>query len=158
MQGEPGRAAATAGVHVRKAGEHDLASVQAIERASFSDPWSLEGFRDTMEQPHAHLEVAVGPDDTILGYAVAWCVSDESEIANLAVAPGARRRGIGLLLLDRILQAAATFGARTVFLEVRESNVAAQELYGARGFEVAGRRKQYYTRPREDALVMRRTL
>ena len=63
-----------------------------------------------------------------------------------------------MLLLDRILQAAASFGTRSVFLEVRESNVAARKLYESRGFAVAGSRKQYHRKPAEDAIVMRRAL
>jgi ribosomal-protein-alanine N-acetyltransferase len=152
------RAATPAGIRIRPAEERDLVRIHAIERASFDDPWALEGFRDTLEHGRARVEVAVGEDDVVLGYAVAWFVSDESEIANLAVAPEVRRRRIGVMLLDRILEAAASFGARTVFLEVRESNVAAQGLYGARGFEIAGRRKHYYRKPEEDALIMRRAL
>lgn len=146
------------GVVVRTAVEDDLAAIHAIERASFGDPWSLEGFRDLLDHPRAKLEVAVGAGDVLLGYAVAWYVADESEIANIAVAPSARRRGVGALLLDRILDAAATFGAKTVFLEVRESNVAARKLYETRQFEVAGRRAKYYRAPDEDALIMRRGL
>lgn len=156
MTGE--HAAAPAGVRIRPAEERDLARIHAIERVSFADPWSLEGFRDTLEHDRARVEVAVGEDDVVLGYAVAWFVSDESEIANLAVAPEVRHRRIGVMLLDGILEAAASFGARTVFLEVRESNVAAQKLYGTRGFEVAGRRRRYYRKPEEDALIMRRAL
>ena len=146
------------GVMVRPAAEGDLAAIHAIECASFGDPWSLEGFRDLLEHPRAKLEVAVGAGDDVLGYAVAWYVADESEIANIAVAPRARRKGVGALLLDRILHAAAAFGAKTVFLEVRESNDEARKLYEAREFEIAGRRVQYYRKPDEDALIMRRKL
>lgn len=146
------------GVRVRPAEERDLARIHEIERASFADPWSLEGFRDMLEHGRARVEVAEGDDAIVLGYAVAWFVSDESEIANLAVAPEVRRRRIGLLLLDRILEAAASFGTRSVFLEVRASNVAARKLYESRGFAVAGTRKAYYRKPVEDALVMRRAL
>jgi ribosomal-protein-alanine N-acetyltransferase len=146
------------GVTVRAAADDDLAAIHVIERASFGDPWALEGFRDLLEHPRAKMEVAIGPGGDLLGYAVAWYVADESEIANLAVAPVARRKGVGALLLDRILRAAAAFGARTVFLEVRESNEAARKLYEARAFEVAGRRVKYYRKPDEDALIMRRLL
>lgn len=146
------------GVRIRAAEERDLARIHAIECASFADPWALEGFRDLLEHGRSIVEVAVGDDDQVVGYAVAWFVSDESEIANLAVAPEHRRRGIGLLLLDRILEAAATFGTRAVFLEVRESNVAARKLYESRTFAVAGSRKAYYRKPVEDAIVMRRAL
>jgi len=150
--------AAPAGVVVRAAAEGDLAAIHAIERESFGDPWSLEGFRDLLDHPRAKLEVAIGAGEELLGYAVAWYVADESEIANLAVAAHARRRGVGALLLDRILHAAAAFGAKTVFLEVRESNASARKLYEARQFAVAGRRAKYYRQPDEDALVMRREL
>jgi [ribosomal protein S18]-alanine N-acetyltransferase len=146
------------GVRVRSAEERDLARIHAIEVATFPDSWSLEGFRDLLGHSHARLQVAEDDADGVLGYAAAWFVSDESEIANLAVASHARRRGIGALLLDRILDAAASFGARSVFLEVRESNEAARRLYSSRGFEVAGRRVGYYHRPDEDALIMKRTM
>ena len=145
-------------VVVRAAVEEDLGAIHAIERASFGDPWSLDGFRDLLDHPRAKLEVAVGAEGEVLGYAVAWYVADESEIANIAVAPAARRRGVGARLLDRILGAAATFGAKTVFLEVRESNASARKLYEARQFEVSGRRLKYYREPDEDALIMRRRL
>jgi ribosomal-protein-alanine N-acetyltransferase len=94
----------------------------------------------------------------VLGYSVTWFVSDESEIANLAVAPAARRGGVGALLLDMVLAASESAGARAIFLEVRESNNAARRLYASRDFTVVGRRKEYYRRPVEDALVMRRVL
>ena len=145
-------------VTVRNAAVGDLAAIHAIECASFGDPWSLETFRGLLAHPPARIEVAVGAADEVLGYAVAWYVADEAEIANIAVAAHARRRGVGALLLDRILETAAEFRARTVFLEVRESNAEARTLYGARGFEVVGRRKRYYRQPDEDALIMRRTL
>jgi [ribosomal protein S18]-alanine N-acetyltransferase len=146
------------GVSVRAATEDDLAAIHAIECASFGDPWALEGFRDLLDHPRAKVEVAVDADAAVLGYAIAWYVADESEIANIAVAPSARRRGVGALLLDRILRAAAEFGAQSVFLEVRESNEEARKLYEARQFEIAGKRTKYYRKPDEDALIMRRKL
>jgi [ribosomal protein S18]-alanine N-acetyltransferase len=146
------------GLTVRAASEDDLPAIHAIECASFGDPWALEGFRDLLDHPRAKMEVAVDANGQVLGYAVAWYVADESEIANLAVAPGARRRGVGALLLDRILRAAAEFGAQSVFLEVRESNEEARKLYEARQFEIAGKRTKYYRKPDEDALIMRRKL
>jgi ribosomal-protein-alanine N-acetyltransferase len=143
-------------IAVRPAAERDLEAIHAIECASFGDPWSLDSFRDLVDHPRARLEVACGPGGELLGYAVAWHVADESEVANIAVAPEARRRGAGALLLDGILRAASEFGANAVFLEVRESNEAARKLYESRGFRVAGKRAKYYRRPEEDALIMRR--
>jgi ribosomal-protein-alanine N-acetyltransferase len=144
---------------VRQARPSDVDDVAAIERRAFSDPWSASSFRALFGNPVVDFAVA---EDTItgrlLGYVVAWIVVDEAEIANLAVAEGMRRGGIGTRLLDHALEAAAKRKARVVFLEVRESNAAAQALYLSRQFAVAGRRAKYYRKPVEDALVLRREL
>ena len=145
------------GVLVRTAHERDLGRIHHIELAAFADSWSLEAFRDLLDHPHARILVAEGAHGELLGYAAAWFVADESEIANLAVDPLARRRGVGGLLLDRILAAGAALGVRSVYLEVRESNAAGIALYASRGFEIAGRRVRYYRMPDEDALLMKRS-
>ena len=90
--------------------------------------------------------------------AFTWFAGDEGEIANLAVAPSARRHGIGAALLDASLGEARRRGVKQVYLEVRESNAAARALYERRGFSVVGRRKRYYRHPDEDALLLRRTI
>jgi ribosomal-protein-alanine N-acetyltransferase len=90
------------------------------------------------------------------GYIVALDAADEGEILNLAVAPGGRRRGLGRALVDAMLDTLADRGVRHVYLEVRESNAPARALYAALGFAEAGRRKAYYRRPVEDAIVLRR--
>jgi [ribosomal protein S18]-alanine N-acetyltransferase len=92
----------------------------------------------------------------VTGYVVALDAADEGEILNLAVAPGGRRRGLGRALVQDILQELAERGVRQVYLEVRESNAPARALYAAHGFREVGRRKQYYRRPVEDAIVLRR--
>jgi ribosomal-protein-alanine N-acetyltransferase len=149
---------AAAACTIRPASEADLTAIHAIEVVAFADPWAVTGFRDMIEHSRARVEVAIDEQGTIIGYAVAWYVADEAEIANLAVSPAARRKGIGTKLLDSILSAAAELGARNVFLDVRESNMPALRLYESRQFEIAGRRKQYYRKPDEDALVMRRVI
>lgn len=137
----------------------DVDAVAAIERRSFSDPWSAASFRSLFGNPLVHFAVA---EDTatgrVLGYVVAWCVGDEAEIANLAVADDARRGGVGARLLDHALERAAQLRCRDVFLEVRESNAPARALYSSRRFEIVGRRTGYYRKPAEDALVLRREL
>ena len=147
----------TAAIRVRPAEERDIPQVHEIEVASFADPWAVEGFRDSLNSPRTRVEVADDGNGRVFGDSVAWYVADEAEIANLAVRPEARGRGIGGRLLRSILDAAAEMGASRVFLEVRESNAAARELYDSEGFTVVGRRKQYYRRPVEDALIMRRS-
>jgi ribosomal-protein-alanine N-acetyltransferase len=154
---------------VRPAGRADLDRVAAIERESFSDPWSRYAFERLLGDNRVFFVVASsaaqrgeepvgrerGEGGEALGYVVAWFVMNEGEIANLAVAPEARRRHVGALLLDAAIQAARTRGVEAMFLEVRASNVAARTLYASRGFAEIARRKRYYRRPVEDALVLR---
>jgi [ribosomal protein S18]-alanine N-acetyltransferase len=146
-----------AAVAIRPATRDDLPAILAIERASFSDPWSRGSFASLLERPRVFFAVAVeGPHRAVVGHVVTWFVVDEAELANLAVVPGSRRRGIGAALLGAALDAAEARGARVMYLEVRASNRAALALYGSRGFEEAGRRRDYYRRPVEDALILRR--
>lgn len=132
----------------------DVREVAEIERRSYSLPWSAFTFRSLLRRPNAVLLVAE-ESKGVAGYAALWLAADEAELGNLAVRPGRRGRGIGRTLLRRTLEEAARRGARAVFLEVRESNVAARRLYEASGFRIVGSRPDYYASPREDALVMR---
>jgi ribosomal-protein-alanine N-acetyltransferase len=137
----------------------DLESIVELEKAAFSDPWSLASFESVLAEPAAFFAVARENErEPILGYVVAWFAADEGEIANLAVREPTRRRGIGAALLDGALAEGIRRGARHVYLEVRESNEAARRLYASRGFEEVGRRRKYYQRPVEDAVVLRRVM
>ncbi len=145
-------------IALRRAAVGDLDAVVSIERAAFSDPpWSRESFNALVGSPRAYFTVACdgSPTGAVMGYVVAWFVADEAEIANLAVAPDRRRRGIGSRLLDAALTEARLAGANVVHLEVRDSNAAARALYGSRGFSTVGRRRRYYRDPVEDALLLR---
>lgn len=132
----------------------DVQQVAEIERRCYSLPWSAFTFQALLRRPNTVLLVA---EDTkgVAGYAALWLAADEAELGNLAVRPGRRARGIGRLLLARVLSEAAGCGARRVFLEVRESNSVARRLYESAGFRIVGHRPDYYASPREDALVMR---
>lgn len=152
-------------VTLRPATSADLAAIAAVERSAFSDPWSADAFAQLLHRPEIHFAVAeaaahpaqaAGGGATVLGYAVAWFVVGEGEVANIAVHPACRGRGIGASLLDDVLAAGAQRGATTVFLEVRESNEPARALYASRGFHPVGRRRNYYRAPVEDALILRR--
>ena len=145
-------------VSIDTAQKDDVAAISEIERAAFSDPWSARSFRDALEHPSVYFGCARSDAGEVLGYVVAWFVADEGEIANLAVAPEGWGRGIGRALLDAALAEATQRGIESVYLEVRDSNARARRLYQSRGFEEVGRRKGYYRRPVEDAIVLRRTL
>ncbi len=135
----------------------DLPAVADIERRSFSDPWSVAAFEGMIGRREVYF--AVWREDAgapVLGYVVAIFAGDEGEIGNLAVAEAGRGRGIGAELVGAAVGEAERRGTAELFLEVRESNAAARRLYGARAFEEVGRRRGYYRRPVEDALILRR--
>jgi len=93
--------------------------------------------------------------DRVVGYLVARHVADEGEILNVGVSPVHRRRGTGRALVTEGLSRLEALGARSVFLEVRESNLAARALYQSFGFADVARRANYYRRPVEDAIILR---
>ena len=152
-------------LHIRPAVDADIAAMVEIERASFTDPWTPAAIASTLRHEHMRVLVAeergeLGGDGAgrALGYVVAMTAGPEAEIADLAVSPAARRRGIGRALIDRLLAELAAVGVIAVFLEVRESNRAARALYESRAFQSVGRRRGYYRCPVEDALLLKREL
>lgn len=100
------------------------------------------------------LYVTTTPDGSPAGYIVGRSVLDEGEILNLGVARAVRRRGVGRSLVERLMSDFTRAGVRRVFLEVRESNLAARRLYAEFGFDAVGRRPRYYRSPVEDAVVL----
>jgi len=152
-------------LHIRRAVRDDLPGILAIERASFSDPWTEESFLTALDLNRMQLLVAETPASEsgdgasgLAGYVVALVIGSEAEIADLAVAADWRRRGIGQALLTRSIAELAAAGVRTLYLEVRESNRAARTLYESNGFRSVGRRRGYYRQPVEDALLLRREI
>lgn len=135
----------------------DIPDVMQIERQSFGMPWQESTFRALMRRPSASLLTAVA-SDKVVGFSVLWFAADEGELGDLAVDPEHRGHGIGRTLLERSIEEARLRGARSLYLEVRESNEAARALYDTAGFETVGRRTGYYSGPREDACVMRLNL
>lgn len=134
--------------------EH-IPQIAALEQACFTHPWSGDALREELRNDCAVVIVAEGEDGTVLGYAGLQTVLDEGYINNVAVAEPFRRQGVA----DELISALVRFGAdRLAFLtlEVRQSNAPAIALYAKHGFREAGRRKNYYEQPREDALLMTR--
>jgi ribosomal-protein-alanine N-acetyltransferase len=142
---------------IRPAVRGDAPALAALERRCFGDPWSESAFREALESPWGSGVVAEGPRG-VVGYLVAREAGGSGEVLNLAVAPEARRRGVGRALLEAGIDAMAAHGVDEVYLEVRESNRSAQALYLGYGFRPVGQRRAYYRNPREDAVVLRLTL
>ena len=135
----------------------DLPVVFDIELSSYSMPWGDETFRGLLRRRDAEALVAERYDE-VIGYAIYWWVADQAELGNVAVSANARGQGIGAALVNAVVTRASRRGIRELFLEVRPSNLVAQRLYERLGFATVGRRRNYYARPTEDALVMRRAL
>lgn len=138
---------------VRKAVAADIPAVAALERSEFPDG-ADEGMLARLLDAEGGVILAAEEGEGLLGYVWARFVLDEGDIGNIAVAPGFRRRGAGAALLKALLEEAERRQAAVVQLEVRESNLAARRLYEKNGFETVGKRKNYYEKPAEDAILM----
>jgi ribosomal-protein-alanine N-acetyltransferase len=133
----------------------ELDQVLAIERASFTNPWTREMYLAELDNHDvSFLFVARSQDGIPVGFCAFWRVRDELHINNLAVLPAYRRQGVASGLLTRVLREGAQRGATRATLEVRVSNLEARQLYDRFGFSVAGVRRAYYSDPVEDALIL----
>jgi len=142
------------GVRIRPLAQKDLDAVVRIERVSYSVPWSAATFRGLLFRADTDL-LCAEVHGILAGYAVCWFVLDQGELGNVAVDPAFRRQGIAARLVEATLERARKRRAKEVFLEVRRSNDVAQRLYKRLGFREIGVRRNYYSLPAEDALVMR---
>jgi [ribosomal protein S18]-alanine N-acetyltransferase len=134
----------------------DLAEVLAAEREAYPVPWTHGNFVDSLAAGYP-AEVLRDPQGELLGYWVAMPGVDELHLLNITVAPAWQRRGLALVMLDRIVGACRQRGLTQLWLEVRVSNLRAQAVYQRYGFAEVGRRRAYYPvlqGPREDALLM----
>lgn len=133
----------------------DVDPVLSIERASFAKPWTRSMFLSELKNPVSHSFVvrsATPRGWATTAYIIFWVVQNEAHILDLAVHPGFRRRGIGRMLLETMLERMEDILVAEVFLEVRKSNREARRLYRELGFREAFERKNYYGD--EDAVVM----
>jgi [ribosomal protein S18]-alanine N-acetyltransferase len=145
--------------------EHDLLEVVEIEETSGLSRWGWAAYYAELQGTNRDLmliaRIAPAPiieHQRIAGYVVARESAGELHINNVAVRDQYRRRGIGSALLGRIMATAKRLKVKVAFLEVRSGNQAAQALYEKIGFRAIARRPDYYSDPREDAVVMSLTL
>lgn len=137
--------------------EGDIVEVIAIERDSYSTPWSENIFRHELTSPISRVLVGMTVNEQggeVSGYIVYWRVADEIHLHNIAVRRDMRRKKIAFRLLAEAIRRSRLEGARRATLEVRRSNLPAQHMYEKFGFSVKGIRPGYYLDTGEDALIM----
>ena len=137
--------------------EH-IAEINELEKLCFSLPWSRQALISQLPDDMHMFIAAIGDDGQVLGYVGMMYVLDEGYISNVAVSPEHRRLGIADALINALIDRANEKSLSFVTLEVRKSNVPAIELYIKNGFSEVGQRKNYYTKPTEDAILMTRFL
>ena len=133
--------------------EHHLDRIHEIETLSFGSPWSMNAFRAEVKNPVSQLW-AIFLNDRLRGYICFWLVDGEMQLADIAVHPSFRNRGLGQDLLTKMIETGLSERAESIWLEVRESNTAARTLYEKSGFVAVGKRRKYYGDSGEDAIVM----
>ena len=139
---------------IRKMTLEDIPAIVELDQKSFSLPWPERSFRFEIADNPASRCWVTELDGKVVGMIVVWLIVDEAHVATLATHPDFRRQGIAQRLLSHALRTLIDEGAHSSFLEVRESNVAAQEMYRKFGYEETGRRRRYYKDNDEDAILM----
>lgn len=140
-------------IEIERMTEKFINDLVKIEESSFSQPWTYAGFESELDNDTAVFFVAVDNEKAV-GYIGFHTVLDEGYIANIAVLPSYRRKGIGALLLNTAVEYCKENGISFLSLEVRKSNNSAISLYRKFGFENVGERKRFYSEPIEDAYIM----
>lgn len=141
-------------VTIRRMTLEDVPAVAAVETATFPTPWSEDAFRQELTSNAVARYLVAEVDGKVIGFAGAWVILDESHITNIAILDGYRGKGYGRALTSALMQYLSNLGAAYATLEVRKSNLTAQNLYVSLGFIKLGVRKRYYEDNNEDALLM----
>lgn len=137
--------------------KEDIPFIAELERECFSSPWSEKGLEEELTNEKAVFFTAKADGRTV-GYMGMHCVLDECYVANVAVSKAERRKGIGRLLLRYAEEKARERDCSFISLEVRVSNRPAIALYESEGYEKMGERKNFYSSPTENALIMTKNL
>lgn len=138
-----------------RAEQEDLEKIAAIEQVSFPDPWSVDSLWTFASDETVRTLVTAKEKESgeLVGYYALQYVLDEAEIAIIAVAAKFRRQGVGRELIEEIKKFCINKEIKTLHLEVRSENEAALHLYRAMGFQEVGRRRDYYEKPIDDAIL-----
>ena len=142
-------------IKVVPAQEEHIESIVEIENKCFSVPWSHGSFLRELYSDDGYIPTAFD-GEKIVGFAIFHRIGEEGEIFNIAVSPEYRGQGVGSRILEAVIRNAMLNMVKKVFLEVRPSNEPAIALYKKYGFKQVGRRKNYYIKPVEDAIIMER--
>lgn len=143
-------------VHLRQMSAADIPAVLEIEKECFLSGWSFESYKNELSRDDSGTFI-VESEKIIAGYAILRLITSasESEILNIAVKPEFQRQGIGTILLSEIVGFVRSKQIRSIWLEVRKTNFTAQDFYRRNRFVLSGQRKNFYTNPPEDALIMK---
>jgi ribosomal-protein-alanine N-acetyltransferase len=135
--------------------DRDLDGVLEVEDESFTNPWTRDMYTwELQNRSVCHVFVLRTPECRVAGFCAFWLVVDEIHINNVALRPAYRNQGLGTALMRHVMAEARRLGATRATLEVRASNAGARRLYERLGFYVSGARRNYYTNPVEDALIL----
>ena len=161
-------------IMIRPMRQDDVPQVVLLEKQISSRPWSAESFEKALTYPEqillvaekAYAENSITPEANrlnmekreVCGYGIIFAAADQADVSNIAVDPDFRGKKIGDALMREMLNRAKERGVQEVFLEVRVSNAPAIGLYQKYGFEQIGVRKAYYEEPKEDALLMKKSI
>lgn len=139
--------------------EDSIDDIFNISKECFSSPWSIDSIRSEINNPLAKYIIAKDEDtNSVIGFVGAWIIVGEASITNIAVTTNYRNKGIANNLMQNLINTCIDLNCTLINLEVRASNLKAQNLYKKNGFLVDGLRKGYYEDNKEDAILMTKKL
>jgi ribosomal-protein-alanine N-acetyltransferase len=144
-------------VNIKTLTEKELDQVLELDNLCFSGLWSLDGYKREIESPNSCLlilTINIDENEKVIGLGCFWAILDEAHLTILAIHPDFQGQGLGKLLLGKLLEEAENRSLERATLEVGENNKKALNLYQQFGFKEAGRRKKYYKKTEEDALIL----
>lgn len=139
---------------IRKMEEKDLDRIMEIEKDAFTTPWPKESFLLEITKNQLARYIVAEIDNVVVGYGGIWLILDEGHITNIAVESKYRKMGVGKAIVEGLIYLCTKQGIKAMTLEVRESNISAQNLYKKYGFVESGVRPKYYADDNEDAIIM----